>query len=129
MEGSSDPNAGDSSLTWWEEKGRLSGRRDRVTVVKKKCRAFKADRHPDEHEVMFLGARAVQVSLPRFSLMGMGTMCGVGRDVLESGRPGTRIALAGSKPRCRGGGGSGSVGRRDYESRAARVDASAVRQP
>jgi hypothetical protein len=38
----------------------LSGRQDRLMVAKK-CRAFKAERHRDENEVMILGACVVQV--------------------------------------------------------------------
>jgi hypothetical protein len=50
-------SGGESSLIWWEEKGRLSGRghQDRVTVAKKKCGAFKAERHRDDNEVTILG--------------------------------------------------------------------------
>jgi len=70
--GSSGSNGGEPSLTWWEEKGRLSGRQGRVTMVAKKCRVFEAERHRDENEVTILGACAVQVHCPCPSWMGMG---------------------------------------------------------
>jgi hypothetical protein len=38
----------------------LSGRQDRMMVVKKCC-AFKAERHRDENKVTILGACAIQV--------------------------------------------------------------------
>ncbi|KAF8497751.1 hypothetical protein F5888DRAFT_1634198 [Russula emetica] len=71
-------NGGEPSLTWWEEKGRLSGRQGRVTMVAKKCRVFEAERHRDENEVTILGACAVQVHCR--VLRGWGWGRGRGRD-------------------------------------------------
>jgi hypothetical protein len=75
MEGSSGSNGGESSLTRWEKKERLSGNghRDRVVVTKKNRTFFKAERHRDENELTILGAWTVRVSLLCSLRVGMGT--------------------------------------------------------
>jgi hypothetical protein len=78
--GSSSSYGGESSLIWWEGKGRLSGRQDRVMVAKK-CRAFKAERHREENMVTILGACAVQVRCRILRGWGWGRCAGCVRTV------------------------------------------------
>jgi hypothetical protein len=66
--GSCGSNGSESSLTWWEEKVLSSGRGRQDSVIvskKKKCRAFKAERHRDENEVTNISACAVRVCVSR----------------------------------------------------------------
>src|SRR6267154_4674941 len=74
--GSSRPNGGESSLTWWEEKGQLSGHRDRLMVAKK-CRAFKVERDCDGNKMTIPRRLSRSSSFPCPLWMGIGPIYGV----------------------------------------------------
>jgi hypothetical protein len=99
--GSSSSYGGESSLIWWEGKGRLSGRQDGVMVAKK-CRALKVERHRDKNKVTILGTCVVQVHCRILRGWGWGRCAGCRvrgagcvRTVRVCVRPGTRFAFAG----------------------------------